>query len=201
MTKSEVIKKPVESVSKSLKRSAWMAILESLAITILGIFLVAWPDTAIQVIAYVAGAFFIIKGVYQVIVYFMVKGQNDFSNNDLLAGVISILVGIALLVIGEEIAVVFRIVIGIWMVYEALVRVNTAIKLYAAKINAWKYILLLAVCMLAIGIFITFYNGAVVTLIGWMMILTGIIGIVGDVMFIQYVNDLAKELSKSNNNG
>lgn len=201
MAKAEVIKKPVESVSSNLKRSAWMAILESLAIAILGIFLIAWPDTAIKVIAYVAGTFFIVKGVYQTIVYFMVKGQNDFLNNDLLAGVISVLVGIALLVIGEEIATVFRIVIGIWMVYEALVRVNTAIKLYAAKINAWKYILLLAVCMLAIGIFITFYNGAVVALIGWMMVLTGVIGIVGDVMFIQYVNDLAKELAKSSNNG
>lgn len=195
MSKTKAIAKPVEEVGKRLKNSAWMAIFESLAIAVLGIFLIAWPDTAIRVIAYVAGVFFIIKGAYQIILYFMIKGQNDFLNNGLLAGVISLLVGIAVLVMGEELATVFRIVIGVWMVYESLVRLDTAIKLHAAKIDAWKYIVILAICMLVIGIFITFYNGAVITLIGWMMIATGIIGIISDVTFIQYVNELAKALS------
>lgn len=195
MSKTKAIAKPVEGVGKRLKNSAWMAIFESLAIAVLGIFLIAWPDTAIRVIAYVAGVFFIIKGAYQIILYFMIKGQNDFLNNGLLAGVISLLVGIAVLVMGEELATVFRIVIGVWMVYESLVRLDTAIKLHAAKIDAWKYIVILAICMLVIGIFITFYNGAVITLIGWMMIATGIIGIISDVTFIQYVNELAKALS------
>lgn len=195
MSKTKAIAKPVEGVGKRLKNSAWMAIFESLAIAVLGIFLIAWPDTAIRVIAYVAGVFFIIKGAYQIILYFMIKGQNDFLNNGLLAGVISLLVGIAVLVMSEELATVFRIVIGVWMVYESLVRLDTAIKLHAAKIDAWKYIVILAICMLVIGIFITFYNGAVITLIGWMMIATGIIGIISDVTFIQYVNELAKALS------
>ena len=197
--KAEIIKKPVKTMGDNLKQSAWMAILESLAIAILGIFLIAWPDIAIRVIAIVAGVFFIVKGAYQIIFYFMVKGQNNFFNDSLLAGVISVLVGIAALVIGEQLASVFRIVIGIWMVYEALVRMNTAIKLHAAKIDAWKYVLIIAICMLIIGVFITFYNGAVISLIGWMMIVTGIVGIVGDVMFIQYVNDLANALTGGKN--
>lgn len=191
----EVLKQPIEKIKGELKGTAWMAILESIAIAILGVFLIAWPDTAIKVIAYVAGVFFIIKGAYQIILYFMVKGQNDFLNNGLLSGVISLLIGIAVLIMGEELATVFRIIIGVWMIYESLVRMNTAIKLHAAKIDAWKYIVVLALCMLVIGIFITFYNGAVVTLIGWMMIATGIIGIISDVTFIQYVNELAKVLS------
>ena len=197
MVKAEVIKQPVKDIGERLKRSAWMAIFESLAIALLGIFLVAWPETSIKIISQIAGVFFIIKGAYQIILYFMSKGQYDFLNNGLLAGVISLLVGIAVLVMGEELATVFRIIIGIWMIYESLVRMNTAIKLHAAKIEAWKYIIVLALCMLMIGVFITFYNGAVVTLIGWMMIATGVIGIISDATFIQHISELAKALNNS----
>ena len=87
MSKTEVIKHPVEQVGGDLKKSAWGAIFESLATMLLGIFLLVWPDTIVKIIAYVIGAFLIIKGAYQVINYFVVKGQNDFFNNNLLSQV------------------------------------------------------------------------------------------------------------------
>lgn len=198
MSKVEIIKRPTEKVSNNLKQSAWMAVIESLATALIGIFLVAWPNVVIKIIAYIVGIFFVVKGAYQVINYFVTKGQNDFFNNELLAGVISILVGITALIMGEEIANVFRIIIGIWMIYESLVRMNTAIKLHTAGIEAWRYILILALVMLVFGVFITFYSGAVVALIGWMMILVGIVGIVGDVIFIQYVNAIVEKLTGNN---
>lgn len=193
--KAEIIKHPVEQISGDVKQSAWVAIIESLATIILGIFLIAFPDAVIKVIAYIVGIFLVIKGAYQIINYFVVKGQNDYFNNNLLFGIISGLVGIAALVMGEEIAGVFRVVIGIWIIYESLVRVNTAIKLHAAGIEAWKISLVLALAMLVVGVFITFFEGAVVTLLGWMLILSGVIGIIGDVMFIQNVNSLVDKLT------
>ncbi len=195
MSKTEIIKRPIEQLGSSLKKSAWAAVFESLITIILGVLLIVWPDIVIKVIAYVVGTFLIIKGAYQVINYFVVKGQNDFFNNNLLSGVISVLIGLALLLIGEEIANVFRIIIGIWMIYESLVRINTAIKFHAAGINAWKYILILALMMLVLGVFVTFYSGAVVALIGWMMVLVGIIGIVSDTMFIQYINQVSEAIT------
>ena len=195
MSTMEIIKRPIEKISGDLKKSAWTAIFESLITIVLGIFLIAWPDVVVKVIAYIVGVFFVVKGAYQIINYFVVKGQNDFFNNNLLGGVISLLIGIAALVMGEELTNIFRIVIGIWMIYESLVRMNTSIKLHAAGFNVWKYVLILALMMLTLGVFVTFYQGAVVTLIGWMMILTGVIGIVGDVMFIQYVNKIAETLT------
>ena len=200
MAKMEIIKRPIEKVGGNLKQSAWMSAAESLATIILGIILVVWSNDAIKVISYIVGAFFVIKGIYQVINYFIAKGQNDFFNNDLLGGVISALIGITVLVMGQKIAQVFRIVIGIWMIYESLVRMNTAIKLHAANVDVWKYVLLLAICMLVLGVFITFYSGAIVTLIGWVMILVGVVGIVGDIMFIQHVNSIVEKLTNLGNN-
>ena len=203
MAKVEIIKQPVEKVGGNLKQTAWTAVIESLATVILGILLIAWPEVVLKAIAYIVGIFFVVKGAYQIINYFVVKGQNDFFNNGLLAGIISALIGIAALVMGEEIASIFRIIIGIWLIYESLVRMNTAIKLYSAGISAWKYILILSLIMLVFGVFIAFYTGAVITLIGWAMILVGVVGIVGDIMFIQHVNVIVEKLTgnlKNENN-
>ena len=71
--KAEIIKHPVEQISGDVKQSAWVAIIESLATIILGIFLIAFPDAVIKVIAYIVGIFLVIKGAYQIINYFVVK--------------------------------------------------------------------------------------------------------------------------------
>ncbi|MBR2994510.1 DUF308 domain-containing protein [Candidatus Saccharibacteria bacterium] len=199
MSKVEIIKRPLEQVSGDLKKSAWSAIIESLALLILGILFIVLQETMIQVLAYIVGAFFIVKGGFQIINYFMVKGQNDFLNNGLLSGVVSVLIGIAALVIGDDIATIFRVIIGIIIIYESLVRINTATKLATAKVSVWKYILIVALVMLVLGVFVTFNEGAVIILIGWMMVLTGLVGIIGDVMFIQHVNQIADTLTGKDN--
>lgn len=200
MSKVEIIKRPVEKVSGNLKKSAWSTIVESLVTMILGVLLIAWPDEVIKILAYVIGVFFFVKGSYQIVTYFLAKGQDDFFNNNLLYGVISVLIGIVALVMGQELANVFRIIIGIWLIYESLVHVNTAIKLNAAKIGVWKYVLILALVMLVLGAFITFNSGAIPQLIGWTMVVTGFIGIVGDIMFIQYVDKIVEKVTGKNQN-
>lgn len=195
MPKAEIIKRPIEKISSDIKLSAWSAVFESVALIILGILFLVLQDTMVKILAYIVGVFFIVKGGFQIISYFVEKGQNDFFNNNLLSGVVSVLIGVMALVIGEDIANVFRVIIGILIIYESLVRINTATKLASVRIPAWKYILIIALLMMIIGIFITFNSGAIVTLVGWMMILTGIIGIFGDVMFIQYVNTLVEKIT------
>lgn len=193
--KAEIIKRPVDQISGNIKKAAWSAIIESFALMILGILFVILPDVMIKILAYLVGAFFIIKGGYQVINYYVEKGQNDFLNNGLLSGIVSILIGIAALIIGEDIAHIFRVIIGIIVIYESLVRINTASKLASVGESSWRYIIVLALIMLVLGIFITFNTGAIVTLIGWLMVATGLIGIVGDIVFMQHINAVVDKLT------
>lgn len=193
--KAEIIKRPVEQVGGNLKKAAWSSIIESLALVILGILFIIWPSTMIKILAYFIGVFFIVKGGFQIIMYYYEKGQYDFFNNGLLSGVISVLLGVAALVIGEDIAAIFRVVVGIIIIYESLVRINTAIKLSAIGVSSWIYVVILALIMMALGIIVTFNKGAVVEMIGGFMIATGIIGIVGDFMFIQHVNTVVDKIA------
>lgn len=194
MAKAEVIERPVERINTEIKMSAWTAVFESLAILILGILFVAWPDLTMQILIYVFGIFFIVKGAFQTISYFIENGQNDFFNNTLLSGVISVLIGITALIVGVEIANVFRIIVGVFIIYESLARLNTALKLHAAGIDIWKIVTIIALIIMAFGIFITFND--VTQVIGWMMIATGIIGIIGDILFIQKVDAVVEKITK-----
>ncbi len=195
MSKVEIIKRPVEQIGSDIKKSAWSASIESLALLIIGVLFVIWPEAMVRILAYIVGAFFIVKGGNQIISYYMEKGQNDFFNNKLLTGVVSVLIGIASLTIGEDIAHVFSVIIGILIIYESLVRINAATKLASAGIKAWQPILTLGLVMLVVGVVVTFLSHGATVLVGWMMILTGIVGLVGDIMFIKHLNVLIDKLT------
>lgn len=199
MAKVEIIKRSKGDANSILKKTAWTGIAESLALIIIGVLLIACADVIVKVLAYIIGVFFVVKGGCQIVNYFMVKGQNDFLNSELLIGIISALIGVVALVMGPELLGVFRIVIGIWIIYESLARISLAIKLNAAGIIVWKYIVAFSILMLVLGIFVTFNNGAVFQLIGWLMVIAGVVSIISDIMFTQYITQVAEKINETVN--
>lgn len=177
---------------KRLKSVGWMAILESLVIGVLGIVLLWHPEGVLKAIFYVVGIFLIIKGVYKILNYFATHGQYDFYNNDLLYGIIALVFGVIAVVLWEELGGVIGLVVGAWMIYGALVRINTAIKMRTAGIREWFYVLVLALVMLALGIYMIINMGAVLAVVGWVMIAAAVVGILDDLMFIRHLDDLTR---------
>lgn len=179
-------------VKKILKSAGWMAVLESVLLGLLGLILVIDPMGTMQVVSYIIGVFLIILGVYKIISYFASRGMYDMSNNQLLGGVVAFLIGIVVIVMWADLAAFFRIIIGIWMIYAALVRMNTSIKLKVASVPAWGYMLVVAALMMVVGIFILFNAGAAMQLIGWAMIVTAVLGLVDDTIFMRHVDEVLK---------
>ena len=177
---------------KRLKSVGWMAILESLVIGVLGIVLLWHPEGVLKAIFYVVGIFLIIKGVYKILNYFATHGQYDFYNNDLLYGIIALVFGVIAVVLWEELGGVIGLVVGAWMIYGALVRINTAIKMRTAGIREWFYVLVLELVMLALGIYMIINMEAVMAVVGWVMIAAAVVGILDDLMFIRHLDELTR---------
>ncbi len=192
-------KSPVKALGSSLKKSAWASICESVLIVVVGIMLIAMPVVMFETLRFVFGVALIAIGIYQGINYFIVKGQNDVFDNSLLTGVISILVGAALLLYGNELAVVFRIVIGILLIYGSLVRFNAAIKMHGAGISVWGWILAAAILMLISGIIVTFYMNVPegMQVIGGLIIVGGVMGLISDTIFIREVDEVEKKIASN----
>lgn len=189
--KAEIIKRPIERMSSNIKKTAWTQAAESCITLLLGILFIIWPDFMMQAVAYIIGALLIIKGCFDILTYFMDK-RNIYSNF-LLSGVVSALIGVAALVAGPNIANVFRIIIGIFLIYEALSKLNSALKLYYAKIELWKLVVILALIILVFGIFVLFNDTAAV--IGWALVISGLISIISDIMFIGQVDKVTAAIN------
>ena len=192
------MKKPkVEIMSKSdPKKAAWSATVESIITIILGVLLVVWPNTIIKLVAYLVGGFLLAKGGFQIASFMLNKEQKNSFNGGLIAGIVTLLIGIVIFAVGEEISHVFRVLVGIWIIYEGLIRLGNAIQLRSAGIVNWSAVMTIAIIMLIFGTFITFFDGAMVFLIGWVLVIMGLIGLFSDVMFMQNTKILIEKLNK-----
>lgn len=175
-------------IIRRVKSTGWLAILESLVVGVLGVLLLLNPSAITEAIFYVVGVFLMIKGVYKIVNYFAVHGRFDYYNNDLLYGVIALVFGLIAVIFWEQLSKVIGVVVGVWMIYGALVRMNAAIKMHAANIAAWFYVLLLAMVMLALGLYMIVSVHAVMSVIAWMMIAAAVVSIVNDVIFLRKVD-------------
>lgn len=179
-------------IIRRAKSTSWLAILESLVIGALGALLLIDPDGMVKTIFYVVGIFLIIKGVYKIINFFAVHGKYDFYNNDLLYGIIALVFGIIAVVLWESLGRVIGVVVGAWLIYGALVRINVAIKMHAAGLKEWFYVLMLSLVMMALGVYMVISVGAIMAVVGWMMIIGAIVGIVDDIFFIRNLDAVTK---------
>lgn len=179
-------------IIRRAKSTSWLAILESLVIGALGALLLIDPEGMVKTIFYVVGIFLIIKGVYKIINFFAVHGKYDFYNNDLLYGIVALVFGIIAVVLWESLGRVIGVVVGAWLIYGALVRINIAIKMHAAGIKEWFYVLMLSLVMMALGIYMVISVGAILAVVGWMMIVGAIVGIVDDIFFIKNLDTVTK---------
>lgn len=182
----------VEPVLKRAKSAGWLAILESIVIGVFGAILVLNPDGILKVLFYVIGIFLIVKGVYHIVNYFAVHGKYDFYNNDLLYGIVALVFGVIAVVLWEQLSGAIGIVVGAWMIYGALVRLNTAIKLHAAGVKEWFYVLLLSLIMLALGVYMVVSVGAVMAVVGWIMIAAAVVGVIDDAVFMKHVDAITE---------
>lgn len=184
----------VQPIVKRAKTAGWMAILESVLIGVLGALLVWRPEGIMKIIFYVVGICLMVKGVYRIVNYFAVHGKYDFYNNDLLYGIIALVFGVLAVVLWEQFSNVIGIVVGAWMIYGALVRMNSAIKLHASGVKDWFYVMLLSLVMLALGIYMVISVGAVLAVVGWVMIAAAVVGIIDDAVFMKNINAITEQI-------
>lgn len=179
----------MEYITKLLKRSGWMSILESLVFAILGIILVCNPEGTVKAIATILGIIFIVIGGIKLIRYFTEKGKSDLYNYNLIYGLTAIVIGIVAMVYMDVIGSVFRIMVGIWILYTAILRINTSIQLKNIKSKAWIYSLVLAIIMFVAGLFVVINKGAIVVTIGAIMIAYSVVDIIEDIIFMKNLKE------------
>ena len=180
----------MDKLKDVLKKSSQTAIAESLIFAILGIILIARPETVMSIIAYIIGGIFIAAGTVKIISYIKNKGQNDLYNSDLVFGILGAVLGVVVIVHGYAISQIFGIIIGIWIIYSSVVRFGASLKLRSTNTNIWIYSVAIAIAMFAIGLYMVLGNGAVIVTIGIIMLIYAILDIIENIILINNVKKL-----------
>ena len=170
-----------KAMKEMIKRTAVVSIITSLIFAVLGIVMIANPEAAIEIVAAVLGITVIVIGAEKIISYFVMKGNLDFFNYELIYGIVAILFGILIMTHSNTFASIVRIIIGIWIAYAGLMKINLSFKLKSANISAWAIVLIL----------VMFSNtSSIVILTAVVMIIYAIADIIDEIIFINNVDKI-----------
>ena len=169
-----------------LKKSGWTDIIVSLLFIIFGIMLIARPEAIMSVISILLGLIFLVMGVLKIIDYFA-NGKKD--NYLISIAVVMILIGLIIMFCADIILSVFRILIGIWIIYSGIMNLQTAIVWKDYKSKLWIITLILSIVMVIAGIYMLVNQGAVLQMVGVIILAYGIVDVIENVIFIKKIDN------------
>ncbi len=173
-------------MEKILKKSSWTDIIVSLLFILFGIMLVARPESIMSIISFLLGAICVVMGLLKGVDYFA-SGKSD--NYMLALAIVAVLSGIIIMFCAGIIVSIFRILIAIWIIYSGIMNLQTTIVWKDYKSKLWLTTLILAICMIIAGIYILMNNGAMLQIIGGIIIVYGIFDIVESMIFIKKIEN------------
>lgn len=173
-----------------LKKTGWTSIITSVVTAIVGIAIICNPSAIMHFVAYILGIIFMVFGVIKIISYFVAKGTYDFYNYEMIYGILAIIIGIITIAYRETIITIFRIIIGVWILYSGLMRLGLVSKLKKLEVNEWKYALVIAILILICGIYVIANSGAIGIAIGVAILIYSIMDIVEGVIFLRNVDSI-----------
>lgn len=178
-------------VERILKKTGWSSIISEIIFAILGIILITNPTRTLKVVSYVLGAMLIGTGIYKIISY-LYNGKNNIYNYELAYGLITIILGIITIAYSSQIIAIFRIIIGLWITYSAIIRINISMRLKVINSNMWLYSFIMALLMLMGGLFVIFNSNTILVTIGVIILIYSILDIIESIIFMKNMNKLIK---------
>ena len=143
-----------------VKKLKWNLILMSLLYVGLGIFLVMKPGTALNIVCYALGGVVLACAAVQLIRYFVVERGVFQSQLTLISGLVCLALGVFLLLRSDIVVSILPIVFGLFVVFDAIGRVQNALDLRRCGYDSWKGFLLLPVLSVVLGV-ILIVEGAI----------------------------------------
>lgn len=129
--------------------SSIMVLISSIVFFILGAVMFTKPDAVVLFVSYVIGSLIIILGIFKCFKnYLDVKRDNTTSSNNMILGIVLIVIGLVFIFLASVIEALVRLVIGGWILFSGINRLINALSL--PKKNS-RFAVLLILSLLLIG--------------------------------------------------
>ena len=134
------------------KKLKWNLIMMSVLYLALGIFLLMVPGTALNVVCYALGGVVLLGAVIQLVRYFLVERGIFQSQLTLISGLVCLALGGFLILRSDIVVRILPIVFGLFVIFDSLGRVQSALELRRCGYGSWKGFLLLALLSVVLGV-------------------------------------------------
>lgn len=118
----------------------------SVAFLVIGACLMIWPGTSAPVICMVVGAALVVCGICKLLGYFSKDLYRLAFQFDLAMGLVTILIGIVLLLHPRDVLAMLPVVVGVFILVDSVLRLQTAIDARHFGMEKWWVMLLSALC-------------------------------------------------------
>lgn len=166
-----------DSLSETKAIYMFMAIIEF----IFGLFLIIFPQMSAQVLTIILGAILAGVGVFNIITYFMNK--NSSFRQGILSGVISTALGIAFIAQSETITNVTSIILGVFVIFEALTSCKRAIIMCRLEFDKWFVPMIIALVAAVLGVLLLIFPSffgemqTIMIIVGIALVIEAVMGI------------------------
>ena len=134
-----------------MKNLKWNLILMSLLYLALGIFLLAVPGTALNIVCYALGAVVLLCAAVQLVRYFTASHKVFQSQFTLISGLVCLGLGGFLLLRSDIVVRILPVVFGLFVLFDSLGRIQNALELRRCGYASWKWFILLALLSVVLG--------------------------------------------------
>ena len=179
-----------------LKKNLTIEMFTLILFIILGILMIISPNNFLIVMNYIVSIGIILFGIITVIFAYKYGLLFNRSNNIVL-GILEILLGIILITHRESIALILPIVLSIWMLFEAIRNIDFSFRLKDFIGSTWVLMLILGIVELFAACYIGFVNpfasSSAITIFAGIMVIVYAIAYIVDIITIKsHIKDVEK---------
>ena len=157
-----------------LKKYERESILISVLLIIVSLFLIAKPGIAVSTVVTLFAIVFLVDGIINIIAYMMEDVEIKAYSNELIMGILLVILGLIILLNQPLFISILPIMIGLWIFIKSIMKLQLAINLKSAVAERWGLLLVSSILMAILGVFV-----------GIMMLVAEVINICESVYFLQ----------------
>lgn len=170
------------------KKVSVASILTSIAIGILGLIILFNPNETIALLSLILGIIIMIIGIGKIISYIILRKESNFSNYDLIYGIIAIVISIIMLANANAFATIVRVIIGIWIAYTGIMKLIYALNLKSLSSSSWIAVMIMAIITIIAGVYIAIDSSILIMVFVVILIAYAVIDIIEQIIFMINVN-------------
>ena len=125
--------------------------ISSVAFILVGLALLLWPEACLRVVCGLFGLVILMKGVGSIYSFLKAEVRGFFSYFGWLFGAAAVALGIFLLIRPQTVVSILPILVGLFVIMDGVMRVQSAFELRAAGYDRWWSLLILALVSVVLG--------------------------------------------------